>query len=309
MGHPRSRQTTIETDIRATDLYPDALDSLSAAKNAGFVVGIAGNQPLGASVCLRNLGFAADFVASSSDWGISKPSPYFFSRIAEIADADPHEILYVGDRLDNDIIPASDSGFRTALLNRGPWGHIHSRRVDSARADLRVGSLNELATLVRARHITSRVEPIPVVQKHDPPIREVRAADAEMLVDLFKDLSHPASAEQILTRVSRLLGDDTYMMWVVDNDEEGLDGFAAGHIVFPVEDDDPAAQLIALVTSERARGTGLGVDLCDTFEQWALSQGAHRVVVNSGSDRLSSHDFYRHLGWERTGLRFGKRLA
>lgn len=141
---------TIATEIRATDLYPDALDCLSAAKDADFVVGIAGNQPAGATDCLRNLGFAADFVASSTDWRISKPSTDFFSRIAESAEAGPHEILYVGDRLDNDIIPAADSGFRTALLNRGPWGHLHSSRPESNITDIRLESLHHLTTLIHS---------------------------------------------------------------------------------------------------------------------------------------------------------------
>ncbi|WP_211220639.1 GNAT family N-acetyltransferase [Gordonia shandongensis] len=299
----------IETEIRAADLYPDALDCLIAAKDADLVVGIAGNQPAGATECLWKLGFAADFVASSSDWGISKPSPGFFSRIAESSDAEPHEILYVGDRLDNDIVPAAVSGFRTVLLERGPWGRIHSRRAESARADLCLGSLDELAKLLNVPDAGARVESANVTQPREPRIRSVRAADVEMLVELFNDLSYPATADQILSRVSRLLRDDMYRMWVVENGENGLDGFAAGHIVFPVEDDQPAAQLIALVTSEHARGGGLGAELCAAFEEWALSQGAHRAVVNSGSDRLRSHDFYKSRGWERTGLRFGKRLA
>jgi ribonucleotide monophosphatase NagD (HAD superfamily) len=34
------------------------------------------------------------------------------------------EILYIGDRVDNDIRPAQEVGVATALLRRGPWGHI-----------------------------------------------------------------------------------------------------------------------------------------------------------------------------------------
>lgn len=30
-------------------------------------------------------------------------------------------ILYVGDRLDNDILLARDAGMRTAFIRRGPW--------------------------------------------------------------------------------------------------------------------------------------------------------------------------------------------
>ncbi|ANI90886.1 GNAT family N-acetyltransferase [Dietzia timorensis] len=127
-------------------------------------------------------------------------------------------------------------------------------------------------------------------------------------MDLFDDLSHPATAGQIRTRVRRLLEDDTYMMWVAENVDGGIDGFAAGHLVYPIEDDVSAGQLIALVTSQHARGTGIGVKLSEAFECWATSRGAGRAVVNSGQDRHTSHEFYKHLGWEQTGLRLGKRL-
>ena len=39
---------------------------------------------------------------------------------------DAAEVLYVGDRLDNDIRPALRSGLQTALLRRGPWGRLLS---------------------------------------------------------------------------------------------------------------------------------------------------------------------------------------
>lgn len=43
--------------IEVADLYPDALECLSAVKASGLVVGIAGNQPAGAVAQLRSLGF------------------------------------------------------------------------------------------------------------------------------------------------------------------------------------------------------------------------------------------------------------
>lgn len=179
-----------------------------------------------------------------------------------------------------------------------------------AHPDLRLDSLDGLTSLFPPGGGELPASALAVRgQKQNPPIRTVRVADSDRLVELFTDLAHPATAGQIRRRVARLLEDDTYRMWVAENDEGGLDGFAAGHIVFPIEDDAPAAQLIALVTSERARGTGLGGGLCAAFEQWARSRGAHRAVVNSGADRHSSHEFYRHLGWEQTGARFGKRLT
>ena len=50
----------------------------------------------------------------------------------------------MGDRLDNDVLPARAAGMRTVLLRRGPWGHLHSARPDASLADARIDSLAEL---------------------------------------------------------------------------------------------------------------------------------------------------------------------
>ena len=60
-------------------------------------------------------------------------------------------VLYVGDRLDNDVLPARAAGMRTAFLRRGPWGHVHALRPQAALADVRVDSLGELVELLPAR--------------------------------------------------------------------------------------------------------------------------------------------------------------
>ena len=82
----RERQFRGETySFLPTDFYPHALPCLRNLKKAGYLVGIAGNQPEGCEAALRNAGIDADVVASSSAWGIEKPSPVFFERIASEA--------------------------------------------------------------------------------------------------------------------------------------------------------------------------------------------------------------------------------
>ncbi|WP_395309213.1 HAD family hydrolase [Mycobacterium sp. AMU20-3851] len=136
---------TTSSPICPEDFYPDALDCLRRVKHAGLKVGIAGNQPRGTASQLRALGVSADFIASSADWNVVKPSPEFFERVISAADVAAHQILYVGDRVDNDILPAHHSGLRTALIRRGPWGYLHSALPEATHADLQLNSLIELA--------------------------------------------------------------------------------------------------------------------------------------------------------------------
>lgn len=65
-----------------------------------------------------------DLIGTSDDWGASKPDPEFFKRVADAVPFEVGEILYVGDRCDNDIRPAGQAGRHTALAHRGPWAAI-----------------------------------------------------------------------------------------------------------------------------------------------------------------------------------------
>lgn len=125
------------------DLYPDALPCLAALRSAGYVVGVAGNQP--PDVTERLLaGVDLDVVASSAAWDVEKPSPEFFARLASVAGLPAAEIAYVGDRVDNDVLPAKAAGMAAVLVRRGPWGYVHADWPEAAMADLRIGSLAEL---------------------------------------------------------------------------------------------------------------------------------------------------------------------
>jgi HAD superfamily hydrolase (TIGR01549 family) len=127
------------------DLYPDVRPALTQLRAGGLWVGIAGNQTARSGRILRRLELPADLIATSDDWAVSKPDPAFFRRMAEETPAGPGEILYVGDRLDNDIRPAARAGLRTALIRRGPWATIQRDDPDAERVPtMRIDSLTEL---------------------------------------------------------------------------------------------------------------------------------------------------------------------
>ncbi len=138
-------------------------------------------------------------------------------------------------------------------------------------------------------------------------IRPAAVDDSSSLEGLFDVLGYRASTEAIAERVDRLCADASYESWVAIADGLVV-GFAAGHLVHPIECDRPAAQLIALVTLPGNQGSGTGTVLCHEFEKWAWDCGASRLVVTSGEHRVEAHGFYERRGYARTGIRFGKRL-
>lgn len=144
------RETGTDFRIEARDLYADARACLSALAQQGLYVGIAGNQPLSAAATLTSFGLDTRMIITSTELGVDKPDPEFFRRVLEIAGFAPAETLYVGDRVDNDIIPGNAFGLKTALLERGPWGRNHGRLPEAALADFSIKALTELPALVAA---------------------------------------------------------------------------------------------------------------------------------------------------------------
>lgn len=107
------------------DLYPDAKPALDALRVAGFNLAIVANQPASRTDELRFLGVRADVMAMSEEMGVHKPDPAFFERVLEmIGGPAPESVAYVGDRLDNDVIPAASVGMRPVWIRRGPWAVI-----------------------------------------------------------------------------------------------------------------------------------------------------------------------------------------
>jgi FMN phosphatase YigB (HAD superfamily) len=70
----------------------------------------------------------------------------FFSKLIAVSGHQPYEIAYVGDRLDNDLRPATEAGLRTVFIRRGPWGYIIYK---PGTADLELGSLSELPAALK----------------------------------------------------------------------------------------------------------------------------------------------------------------
>jgi FMN phosphatase YigB (HAD superfamily) len=63
-----------------SDLYSDARPCMTTLREMGLWVGMVGNQTSRAGKILRELGLPADLIATSDDWGVSKPDPSFLPR-------------------------------------------------------------------------------------------------------------------------------------------------------------------------------------------------------------------------------------
>jgi FMN phosphatase YigB (HAD superfamily) len=144
----RRGEAGIGVELSEADLYPDVRSTIATLRERGCVVGIAGNQPASVSEQLRGLDLGADFVGSSSEWGVSKPAPGFFLRAADEAGVDPARAVYVGDQLDNDVVAPLDAGLKSVRVIRGPWGYLNRDAEIEARCLAVVERLEALPDLL-----------------------------------------------------------------------------------------------------------------------------------------------------------------
>jgi HAD superfamily hydrolase (TIGR01549 family) len=129
--------------FKEEDLYPDARRAVDRLRGDGYRVAVLANQPARRTAELRTLGIEPEVIAMSDELQIWKPDPAFFARALELLGSpSPDDVAYVGDRVDNDVLPAIAAGMRAVWIRRGPWGVIQSLPLETPA--LVVTTLDEL---------------------------------------------------------------------------------------------------------------------------------------------------------------------
>lgn len=124
-------------------IYSDAAFVLKELKKT-YNLGIIANQGAGLAQRLAKHGIDSffDIVVSSHDVGITKPDPDIFTHALKLADTAAAACVYVGDRCDNDIIPAKKLGFYTVRVMQGLGRYQPEDSV--YKSDITVSALSEL---------------------------------------------------------------------------------------------------------------------------------------------------------------------
>lgn len=101
-------------------LYPDTKMILEALSKK-YKLGVIANQSLGTKERLDNwnIGKYFDVVVASAEAGCAKPDLKIFNLALEQAGCKPNDAVMIGDRLDNDIVPAKQIGMKTVWVRQG----------------------------------------------------------------------------------------------------------------------------------------------------------------------------------------------
>ena len=129
------------------ELYPDTVKCLQVLREK-YHLGIIANQIPGAEKRLERMGIRQyfDLIISSAEEGVAKPDPRIFNIALTRAGCKPEQAVMIGDRIDNDIVPAKQMGMKTVWIKQGV-GRYWNIQGDSETPGYEVNNLSELLSI------------------------------------------------------------------------------------------------------------------------------------------------------------------
>lgn len=131
-------------------LFPQVKTTLETLKSRGYRLGIIANQAAGTEKRLEKWEIRAyfDVIIASAEEGVSKPDAQIFHRALRAAECSAAQAVMVGDRIDNDIVPAKKLGIQTVRILQGPRKRILPASAAET-ADWTITDIGELPEIFR----------------------------------------------------------------------------------------------------------------------------------------------------------------
>ncbi|QKS58916.1 HAD family hydrolase [Paenibacillus barcinonensis] len=147
-GHRKQIQDKLKFHKELERPFPSAAKVLEQLSHH-YLIGIIANQSPGTEMRLESYGLRkyVHVLACSAEEGVSKPDPELYAVALKQAGCAPEEAVMIGDRIDNDIVPARSLGLHTIRILQG-YGRFQPVMSEHERADWTVESLDELLPLL-----------------------------------------------------------------------------------------------------------------------------------------------------------------
>lgn len=112
-------------------------------------MGIIANQQIGTQERINNWGIGKyfDIVIASAEAGFSKPDLRIFNMALEQAKCKANETIMIGDRLDNDIVPAKQLGMKTIWVRQG-FAKFQSVKNENEKPNYVIENIGEIINIL-----------------------------------------------------------------------------------------------------------------------------------------------------------------
>jgi len=157
------------------------------------------------------------------------------------------------------------------------------------------------ATPAKKRVKAARPKPPP-----KPQVRDARPADAPRLAELIRELGHDIDEKSVRRNLAALkkAGEPPFVATL----DEALVGLCGVHRMIAIHRDERVGRVNILIVTGKAQGRGIGRLLIEEAERRLRKGGCGRLEITVGDRRAGAQAFYRHMGYERSSIRFWKML-
>ncbi len=128
-------------------------------------------------------------------------------------------------------------------------------------------------------------------------IRQMLPEDAVAVAGLTSQLGYPSSEADIKRRYDFIKDRSDARLLVAHHANRALVGWVHVQALYLLET-DTRAEILGLIVTESARGTGVGRMLVEAAEEWAVLRGLDLLGVRSNALRVEARAFYERLGYK-----------
>ena len=144
-------------------------------------------------------------------------------------------------------------------------------------------------------------------------IRESIPDDIPLILELLYELGRQKpQKDSELEKFEKLLKnymqeDDKKILVAQDNDSKII-GMISMVFLSRLNQNTLEMYVPELIVSQNYRSKGIGKKLIDSSIEFGKEKKCHRIRLESGNQRIESHKFYKHLGFENSSVFFTKNL-
>ncbi|GIO97444.1 GNAT family N-acetyltransferase [Paenibacillus sp. FSL W8-0187] len=140
-------------------------------------------------------------------------------------------------------------------------------------------------------------------------IRNFEKNDLEAVTSLMRELNYPTTLNVMRERMEAMNDNPLYGNLIAE-----VDGVVVGMIMLRQVKSftmtEPVTQITSVIVTSSCRGQGIGKRLIRGAETWGRQHGSHLLFLTSGNreELAPAHAFYEHIGFEKAGYQFSKKL-
>ena len=139
--------------------------------------------------------------------------------------------------------------------------------------------------------------------------RAMTSTDSPAVSELCRQLGYSLEQADVHKSIAQMQNHPDHFLRVVINSNGQTVAWIHGCAEIPIEA-PPHIRVSSLVVDAAHRGRGIGKHLMTEIEVWARGKGFRLVSLRSQTYREDAHQFYEHIGYNKTktSFRFERKL-